>query len=616
MRDALVRTPWTEGASVVDGPLAVTGVHWTTQRPTHALRELVHRDPDTGCVLVADTRLHGLDRIWGATDSSPPASGRDAVAILSAWRRWGESCVDHLDGDFAFAIYDPRRASLFLARDRMGFRPLYVHHAPGRFVAFASSTPALLAHAEVPRRLNEGRIADFLVSQLEGIDKTSTFHLDIERLPPAHRLDIGPGHRRQDRYWTLAPPSDQVRPRGDDAWADALTEALERAVARYLDGVEPVGCMISGGLDSSSLAVIASARLAALGKGPLRTFSLVDNHRPNVETHAIRTMLTLPGLAPHLVDLVDAGPEARVAWTDAWQVDEPFDALMLPMQRLYRAAADAGLSGLIDGVDGDSPFLMGNGMARRLRSGHVLDSWRNARGLAAMFPLGPSAPRIFSSVLRTAVIPDTLRRLKRAMGRPGAGPLPPAAALLAGDFVRRVHLPDRLQQLAAWTSPLPHWSTQEEAEQDLDHPYITVAVERYQRVAARHGVEPRHPFLDPDFLALCLTLPDRQRLHAGWSKAVLRRAMAGRLPNAVRCRRDKQHLGWTQNQALLAAHREELLARLDNHRDHLAPYVDAAALNGLGSAIRSGHADSATWESTFNVAQLGEWLARQSSPRQ
>jgi asparagine synthase (glutamine-hydrolysing) len=162
---------------------------------------------------------------------------------------------------------------------------------------------------------------------------------------------------------------------------------------------------------------------------------------------------------------------------------------------------------------------------------------------------------------------------------------------------------------------MPHWSTRAEAVEMLDHPYLTVAVERYHRVAAHHGIEPRHPFLDRHCLRLCLGLPDRQRLHGGWTKAVLRNAMAGRLPQAVLQRQDKQHLGWARTQALLQRHQRDVVERLRAQQALLHPYVAPQAIAQALAIPLQAAPGADDWARLFNLATLADWLERQPSAR-
>ena len=203
----------------------------------------------SGCVVSGDVRLDNrielLERLRGVEQR--PTTG-DAELVLAAYLEWGEGCVERLFGDFAFAIWDPRTEKLFLARDQIGMRPLYYHHAPGRFFAFASEPRAILVLPQTPYRINEVRIADFLVG-LEGIDKTSTFFEEVFRLPPAHTLTVTRSSIRLRRYWTLEVQDPSFALPSDEAYAEAFLEVFGEAVRCRLRAVDPPGSMLSGGMD-------------------------------------------------------------------------------------------------------------------------------------------------------------------------------------------------------------------------------------------------------------------------------------------------------------------------------------------------------------------------------
>src|SRR5207245_10257224 len=183
-----------------------------------------------------------------------PSDATDAALILAAYERWGERCPEHLLGDFALAIWDARRATLFCARDHFGVKPFYYHHAPGRLFCFASEIKGLVALAEVPRRLNETRVADYLVPLLE--DKEITFYEEIVRLPPAHRMAVTREGVRMEQYWALDPER-EIRMKSDGEYAEAFREIFTEAVRWRLRSAIPVESMSSGVLDSSSIGVWA-----------------------------------------------------------------------------------------------------------------------------------------------------------------------------------------------------------------------------------------------------------------------------------------------------------------------------------------------------------------------
>ena len=246
----------------------------TTPEAALEAQPLIHAA--TGCLLTADLRLDNREDLIAALAPGRAGIG-DGELVLLAWLRWGEDCPQHLAGDFAFAVFDPRAQRLFAARDRMGLKQLIWSHSPGRVFAFASEPGAVVCAEGIPRRLNEGRVGDFLVDHLEAIDLTSTFFEDVFRLPPAHslRLDAKGGEIR--RYWRLEPPA-PLKLGSDADYAAAFRDVLDRATARRLRAPPGrVGSMLSGRMDSGSIVALAARRFAQEGRGPFPTFSAVGS---------------------------------------------------------------------------------------------------------------------------------------------------------------------------------------------------------------------------------------------------------------------------------------------------------------------------------------------------
>ncbi|MBE2261867.1 MAG: hypothetical protein IAE92_03940 [Burkholderiaceae bacterium] len=541
-----IRRAWTAG----DGNLAFGSAWWSPQ-PGLAAPSCIAIHPDSGCVAIADARLDNPAELRAALDLPAPDEAPDrttdhaAHLILHTWLRWGEDCVERIDGDFAFAVHDPRRQCLYLARDRMGERPLYVHHVPGKLLVFGSSAHAVLAHSRVPQDLDERRIADYLLEVagggLEGVDFTTTFHRAVQRHPPRHLLRITPQSAHSRRYWQLEPGRAGPLPTTDEGWAEALTEAMERAVAQCLAGPGRAGSMLSGGLDSTSLAIIAADQLQAAGRGPLPTFSGIDSSRPDcLETRAVRAALQYPGFQPHLVDLAELGELLPELERFLEEFDEPFDASMALLDAQYANAAGAGVDAVIDGGNGDCLFLPGSTLRRQIRAGHWRAAWDNAKGLARF---GGRPWQHLRVPLRAALVPNWLRGLVTPRRERRWREEVMAGARLDPAFADRTGAEDRLRQIRSLRSRIPLDTTAEAAEA-LQHTFPVAGAERYARVAARHGITPLAPFSERRLLELCVNLPDRQRLREGWTKPILRLAMAGRMPEPVRLRTDKQHLGW------------------------------------------------------------------------
>ncbi len=534
-----------------------------TTTPEAVFERLPLKHAETGCVITADVRLDNRAELLAALDieARAPSIG-DAEIILTAYLAWGEGCVERLLGDFAFAIWDPRRRTLFCARDHFGMRPLYYHHTPGRFLAFASEPKAILVLPQTPYRINEGRIADFLVTQLEGIDKTSTFFEEVYRLPPAHSVSVTPERMQIRRYWTLE-PGEELRLRSNEAYAEAFLEVFTEAVRCRLRSHGPVGSMLSGGMDSGSVVAVAKDVLADQGRGPLPTFSaLGPDPETCVETRTIHAALTMDGLKPHLIRhdrLDELLPELEGL---TWNLDEPFDNHMTLPRAVYLAAHRAGIKVLLDGVAGDVVLGEGSHIARLIRRGRWRTAYREAVGQQRFWGDAYPAWRELYRGARSAAAPNSLRRLhqlalhsRRLRQRLEKNI---ETSLIDRDFAQRVRLSERLRALDGYSSGGLSSAYSMERARSVDHPYVTVGRERYDRVASAVSVEPRDPFLDQRVVALCLALPGEQKLANGWPKIVLRRAMTGRLPDAVRWRTGKEHLGWAFTQALIAVRRRSV----------------------------------------------------------
>ena len=222
-----------------------------------ALRADGALDPQTW--IVADARIDERD-----TPGVP-----DTELILQAFMKWGDRCVDHLLGDFAFAIWNGRARRLFCARDHLGVKPLYyVDRHP--WLLISSDVDTLRRHPAVSEALDDFAVADFLLFGHKTDPAATTFR-DIRRVPPAHVLTWSPDEgSRVRRYWEL--PVEEPVYRNEAEYLAELRALLDRAVADRLRGGR-AGVFFSGGLDSAAVAV--TARRQAASRDAVRAFCFV-----------------------------------------------------------------------------------------------------------------------------------------------------------------------------------------------------------------------------------------------------------------------------------------------------------------------------------------------------
>jgi asparagine synthase (glutamine-hydrolysing) len=197
--------------------------------------------------------------------------------ILDAYEKWGDDCVKHLFGDFAFAIWDDRRQRYFCARDHFGVKPFYFTYIDNEF-AFSTSLNELRLNPRVSNTLNEIAVGDYLLFGVNQ-DLSTTIFKDIQRLPPGHTLTVANGSLKTQRYWSPE-PSTELRFRKRESYVERFSELLSLAVRDRVT-TDRVAISMSGGLDSTSLAAIAHSQ-----NKDVHAFAVVyDNLIPDEERH-------------------------------------------------------------------------------------------------------------------------------------------------------------------------------------------------------------------------------------------------------------------------------------------------------------------------------------------
>jgi asparagine synthase (glutamine-hydrolysing) len=542
-----------------------------------------------GLAVAANVRLDNRsDLIRALGLDGPVGAPSDAELILRSYARWGSACVDHLLGDFAFVVADLPRKQMLCARDHLGVKPLWYHHTPGRRLVVASTPEGVLASRAVARRLDEGRVAD-VVLDLEGIDDTCGFFEGVVRLAPAHTLLARPDGIRVSRYWRLE-PGELAQFDSEEECSEAFLEVLEQAVACRLQGGS-AGVMLSGGIDSAAVTAIGAKQTAASGRGPLPTFSAVTAHDPEcIETAAVRLTTAIPGQDAHLLSPQNWGRFRSELEHLCWGLDDPFDGHMTLPRAVSLDARAHGVSTLLTGVDGDLVLGDGSWLPHLIRAGRLATAAREAAAQGRWWGSPYTGPRLFGSALRQAIAPRATKRLaRRWLARQRL-----RRSFLRRDFAEASGASERMARYQRnSTLELPRTPAESRA-QAIRHPHLAAALERYDRVASSAGVEARHPYVDLRVLHFALAAPVEYLAKDGRPKLVLRQATADLVPDPIRWRHGKEHLGPYFTDELLI--RDGGAARaLERHGDRLAPFVDLAATRDAAPADLLGMAQLALW---------------------
>ncbi|MFQ5849216.1 MAG: lasso peptide isopeptide bond-forming cyclase [Candidatus Binatia bacterium] len=577
---------------------------WTTPESLHEHLPLVNKTGNF--VLTADARIDNRDELMAAfgLTGHPEGGISDSELILSGYEQWGERCPEKLVGDFAFAIWDEHRQQLFLARDHFGVKPFYYYRS-GRVFVFASEIKALFCVPEVPKRLNEVRVADYLVPMLE--DETITFYRDIFRLPSAHTMTVTCNGIKTQCYWSLD-PSRQVRLRSDEEYAETFRDLFTEAVRCRLRSAFPMGSLLSGGLDSSSIVCVMQKICAQDGAGLFHTFSAIFGDVPEGDERPfINAVLAQGGVEPHYFRADRLSPLTdldRVLWHE----DEPFYAPNLFVHwGSYNVAQQQDVRVLLDGFDGDTTVSYGITYLTELaRTGRWKALITEVMGLSRNFNVSPWKV-LWRRGLRP-LAPKPVRQAWRALrGRNGPAWMTQNPTIHP-DFARRIGLAERFKALQGERFK-PARSAREDHWRRLTRGLTPFVLELADKAAMAFSIEPRYPFFDRRLVEFCLALPPEQKIHQGWTRMVLRRAMVDILPVEVQWRGDKFNFSANFNRGLLTVDRELVEEVTLNDPSVIAEYVNIAALHKTYNRCLSQPKNEDTM-TVWKAVSLALWLRR------
>jgi asparagine synthase (glutamine-hydrolysing) len=267
---------------------------------------------------------------------SPPGGWRgtsDTETLLEAYRHWGNACLDRLNGMFAFAIWDNTERRLFLARDRMGVKPLYYSWSNGRFI-FASRPSAMLGLLEGGAAIDTDALRVFL--ELGYIPAPLSFYQKIRKLPPGHSMVVDARGARATRYWDyrhILPDASLLR-RGEDELAEELDELIRSATRLRLMSDVPLGAFLSGGVDSAFVV----AAMKAVGVSAPQAFSIAFREAAYNEGPAATAIANHVGV-DHVVETLSVADLLALLPLYVEEFDEPFaDSSAFPTMAVARLA--------------------------------------------------------------------------------------------------------------------------------------------------------------------------------------------------------------------------------------------------------------------------------------
>lgn len=504
--------------------LAVIDLSESASQPMHYLgRYTITYNGEIYNYLELRRELSG-EGYWFTTQS-------DTEVILAAYAAYGRECLRKFDGMFAFAIWDEVKRELFCARDRFGEKPFYYHYVAGRQFLFASEMKALFA-AGVHRRHNPRMLFNYLAYEVvqDPFKPTETFYEGVTSLEPSHALTVefqGKGAQAQRRYWQITLGAQREDLRFEEA-SERFRVLLTESVRRRLRSDVPVGSSLSGGIDSSSVVCIMKA-LSEPEDGVQRTFSARFSDHTLDEGRYIEIVAEGAGITPYYTWPDGEGLAASMK-TLMHHQEEPFGgASVFAQWEVMRLAKEHNTTVLLDGQGADEtlggylhffrPYLLSLFKADRAKfeaevvayerlHGHRFNAGWRFRCEAAV----PGLVSWLGAVRRHLKAPEHLNWVNR-------------------DFVE------------AYRRERPPFKSFDDLNEALSFFSQDYGLRNLLRFSDRNSMafsrEVRLPFLSHALVEFVFTLPDTYKLQAGWTKRILREAMNGIVPEAVRLRVDK-----------------------------------------------------------------------------
>jgi asparagine synthase (glutamine-hydrolysing) len=565
----------------------------STPESIHETQPLVSTDGKI--VLTASARLDNRDELCAALDvpAALQATTPDSTLISSAYQKWGRSCLDHLQGDWAFAIWDASLGELFIARDRNGVSGLY-YYASSHFFAFASSMKGLLALEEVPCRLNERRLARLLVVFSDPREENGAMvYEDVYRLLPANYLVVSSEHLEVGEYWRLE-DAGEVRLGSDEEYVAAFVDLYKGAVKRRMRSRQKVGVSLSGGLDSSSVLTLAAGaardqdrRMAAYTSVPCcDPQEAVPRDRMGDEwplAHAASEFLE--NVDHHAVTAVDISPLQGIEkYLDLYEQASHAATNFYWVLAINAKAREDGVGVLLSGQRGNATVSWPGGISpalAQLMVGKLDSGWRTLREWRSKAEIS-WAGALKSQVLRPLLRPTGILR---SYLPPGRAPWVERSAIHP-EFAHRMDLLRQIHQARRESVKKRYYEPQGEHFGAYNTGRKTIGSLLFES-GARYDLDIRDPTIDQSLLEFCFGIPEDLYQRAGEKRWLIRKAMQGLLPpqllsNPLRGLQSAD-VAWR-----LLAHPEEMESVL--RRLEVSPiageYLDLPTMRGVWASIQ------------------------------
>lgn len=536
----------------------------------------------------------------------------DTEVILAAYDFWGEQCLDHFNGMWAFILYDSKEQSVFCARDRFGVKPLYYYETES-YMAIASEIKEFTVLSDWSPVGNLPRIADFILNNGAHDYSNETLFSGVYQIRPGEKMciDLREQSYQIQTWYDLRDKKKKINISFEEA-ARRFEELFEDSVRLRLRSDVKVGSCLSGGLDSSAIVCIMHELLKKDAKSGIQQAIFAKNHNKGYdESEYVNSVVDKTGIILHAVT---PSFDSTVANLDkiVWHQDEPFGSTSIAAQwDVYEKAHEVGLTVMLDGQGADE-YLAGYSSFQRvyfrelflkLRWVKLYKSFRQYRNFYKTYYYSPYkdlAETLIGKIIPRSVIAKLKVRIKHILGKSDRT-----------DFILNY---SKISNSEFFNGGKVSSCITEETIAQMMHTSLPKLVHHQDRNAMAHSIESRAPFLDYRLVEFVFNLPGDYKVNLGVTKYVMREGLKSILPSCIQERMDK--LGFaTPEDIWIRENRSQFKSLLEESCDLLSAIVDKDVLlkefdrqvNGTNSldGVFWCVICTAAWTKKFNVI-LGE----------
>lgn len=538
------------------------GCHAQHITPESVGENLPYSDNLTGLTITADAIIDNRADLFDklSINHSQRNGMSDGMLILQTYRKWGQECSKYLLGDYAFVIWDKKKRELFCAVDHTGTRTFYYFRNKELF-AFATLIKPLFVLPEINKEHNDIWIADFLAmpALVNQLDPELTLYENIYLLPAGHTLTVGhDGDVKKSIYWQVE-RYPVLKMKSDEEYAEALREVLGEAVRCRLRSIRPVGVMMSGGLDSTSVACMAARELAVSGRR-LTAFSAVPMpgyrnwlHASNLadETPYIEAVREYNGNID--VRYINSDGIHSLSNTNRFfaMLEQPYKIIenLFWLDNIMASAKECDIGVILMGSAGNNTISYGYVqpyLISLFRSRHyyrlLCESWAVAR--TKRRPM-----RALLGLYKSLVPYELKKKLKPFKNFNSYNMSFLDLVPINPDFAQRTSVQERFHQFGYDPLYRSIQDSFETRQKRLSPGYFSHLSVFMTKLSLAHGVAMRDPTMDKRVIEFCLSMPESQYVHKSKERLLIRRSMVGILPDKVRLNETihgTQSADWTQ----------------------------------------------------------------------